>query len=113
MAVSLVRPGPVKTQIFKKAADYGGKLLGEQGEKWEESYRTGTESMMKAAVQAGHDAVDTDQTVRVITKALSVPNPKAYYFDSWQTAFQVTLLSWIPAALLDRVYDRFFHSPRK
>lgn len=109
VAVSLIRPGPIKTQIFKKSADYGTDLLAKQGSKMEESNKIGTQVMIKTALQSADEAVDTDQVVHVITKALTDPNPKAYYFDSWQTALTATMVSWIPTFLLDSHYDRMFH----
>jgi NAD(P)-dependent dehydrogenase (short-subunit alcohol dehydrogenase family) len=109
--VSLIEPGSVKSEIWRKSAAYFDDLFQRLPEDSQELYRTPVERVRAVARLQERGAVPATRVARAVTHALEAPRPRSRYLvgpEAWTlAAFRV-----LPDRLRDAIVVRALRLPR-
>lgn len=102
IAVSLVEPGAVQSQIWQRATMSATRILGGVAPELFRLYEQPLSRMQNVIARAAARAIPAEVVARVVAQALTASRPRVRYLVGKDARFRV-LLKWI---LPDRAQDR-------
>jgi len=104
--VSLVKPGPVKTNFNTTLVNLSNELKAKfpAGSPARELYGKDLDHFPEAIVEFEKQSAHVSKVTGVIYSALTARNPKNIYHDTWGTWFSVGMLNTLPTSMVDKQF---------
>ncbi|GAB4379240.1 MAG: oxidoreductase [Elainellaceae cyanobacterium] len=103
--VSVVEPGPVRTDFFGVARQQTERLTTDPAKT---PYRAALQKLAGLEQQVNRQAWSSEQVAEVIIKALHDRHPKPRYIAATGGRILLTLTKFLPTRLMDRFWQRFY-----
>ena len=108
--VSIVSPGPVESRLEEVSLKLSAELRDRCTErsKCDEYYGKDIDNFPAAAHTFTQHNAPTEKVASAVRSLLRAYRPKNVVYDTWGTWFTVTLLSWMPLWVIDRLLANCF-----
>eukprot|EP00210_Caulerpa_lentillifera_P003708 g3541.t1 len=105
--VSVVKPGPVKTNFNDTLLNLSKELQEKfpQGSAAREYYGKDLDKFPEAIVDFEKQSAHVSKVTGVICTALNAKSPKPVYFDTWGTWANVGMINRLPTSVVDRQFE--------
>ena len=113
IAVILVEPGQIDTDIWRNAPDVLEETVGSMSAEHRALYARHIEGMRKAIPRAQRMAVPVERVAKAVERALTANRPKARYLAGRGAGASKALARFAPSPVLDRLLGATSGVPRK
>lgn len=105
ISVSVVEPGPVRTEFVEVAKQEAESAIVESEQS---PYQAALEKWQHLDKQVDRQAWTSEQVADVILKAMTARHPKPRYMAATGGTILVALMGLLPTAIVDRFWQRFY-----
>ena len=106
VGVSVIEPGSVKTDIWRKGSESGASMLGSLDAEARAVYGKRLEAMLETASKTGARGIEPIDVAEAIADALSARRPKARYIVGGDARAQAAMKAFLPTRWLDALTAR-------
>lgn len=110
--VSLIEPGSIDTDIWRKYETYTDWLAGVLPEQAQALYGGAIRTARQAARRRAESGVPPQVVAGVVARALTAKRPKTRYVVGWDAKLGVALGRFVPDRLLDEAILRYMKLPK-
>jgi NAD(P)-dependent dehydrogenase (short-subunit alcohol dehydrogenase family) len=110
--VSLIEPGSIDTDIWRKYETYTDWLTGVLPESAQALYGDAIQAAREAARRRAESGIPPQAVAGVVARALTAKRPKTRYVVGWDAKLGVALGRFVPDRLLDEAILRYMKLPR-
>ena len=110
--VSIIRPGPIATEIWERGNAKADELL-ERMPEAEEHYAAAIAGARAGATERLKEAIPPKQVAEVVAHALTSDKPRTRYLVGPRTRLMALMATVLPDRLLDRLIDRMARSDQR
>ena len=111
--VSLVEPGSIDTDIWRKYEAYTDHMVAVLPERFHDLYGRAMGAALQAAKRRAASGISPEEVARAVEHALLSGRPKTRYLVGWDAWLGNVLARFLPEWVLDEAIVRYMKLPRK
>jgi NAD(P)-dependent dehydrogenase (short-subunit alcohol dehydrogenase family) len=106
VGVSIVEPGTIKTEIWRKGAETGREVVAALPPEARRLYGSRIESLLKTVPKIAQRGIEPVEVAEAIAHALTASRPKPRYLVGADARVQMVLKAALPTRVLDAIVAR-------